>query len=313
MKKLMIKILTGTLSFLLLTTTGCLKDDDYKKGIIQSVHSNDPAVKAVEIGLTTTSTANFLQVSFNSSDIDTTVDLIPVTLATLDAAPADLHITLSSKQSLVDDYNTTNSTGFGDPSALYTLLDGGVVTIPKGSHTGFLKIKFKPSDFLGADWAVGFAITAIAESGYTISGNLSTGIVAIGIKNKYDGNYSAVGYLYHPSSPRTLNAVKHLSTIDANTVSVTLGDLGGAGYVAWLTVDPLTNKITVTAAPGASSAPYTQFDSGLPSSSPGYIPAWSESAKCNNTYDPMTRTYYVRYGYVGGTGWRVTEEILALQ
>lgn len=172
------------------SVTGCLKDKDYDKGLIQSVRATGGTPSVVEIKLTAADVSNFLVVSYDNSNADTTIDLIPVNLATHDAAPQDLHITLTPKQSLVDDYNTANGTAYGDPSAFFTLADGGVVTIPKGSYTGFLKIKFKPSDFLGADWAVGFQISAVQESGYTISGNLSSGVVAIAIKNKYDGNYN---------------------------------------------------------------------------------------------------------------------------
>ncbi|QEC70054.1 DUF1735 domain-containing protein [Panacibacter ginsenosidivorans] len=293
--------------------TGCLKDKDYDNGLIQSVHATGATPSVVEIKLTAGDVSNFLIASYDNSDADTTVDLIPVNLATHDAAPEDLHITLSPKQSLVDNYNAANGSEYGDPSAFFSVEDGGVVTIPKGSHTGFLKIKFKPSDFLGGAWAVGFEITSIQESGYTISGNLKTGIVALVIKNAYDGIYTSTGYLYHPSAPRSLADNKTVSTIDANTVSVTLGDLGGAGYEAWLTVDPVTNKVTVTAAPGAAGAPYTQFDDGLPTTNPGYTAQWDGSAQCNNTYDPATHTFYVRYGYQGSTGWRVTEEILVKQ
>jgi len=71
-----------------------------------------------------------------------------------------------------------------------------------------------------------------------------------------------------------------------------------------------TNAVTVTAAPGAAGAPYTMFSAGLPTSNPGYTAAWTGSAECNNTYDPATKTFKLRYGYLGGTGWRVTEEIL---
>lgn len=309
------KIITSALSLAIMafSLTGCLKDKEYDNGSIQSVRStgNDPAI--VEIKLTAGDASNFVIIPFDNSSNDTIVDLVPINLATHDAAPEDLHVTVVAKQSLVDDYNTANGSDYGDPSALYSIEDGGVVTIPKGSHTGFLKIKFKPSDFLGANWAAGFQITSIQESGYVISGNLNSGIVAIVIKNAYEGSYDDVGYLYHPSSPRSLADTKFLSTVDANTVAVDLGDLGGAGYRAWIYVDPVTYKLTITAAPGAAGAPYTQFDDALPTTNPGYTPQWDGSSQCNNTYDPETNTFYVRYGYQGSTGWRVTEEILHLQ
>lgn len=133
--------------------------------------------------------------------------------------------------------------------------------------------------------------------------------------NKYEGSYTSNGYFYHPSSPRAItNLAKNVLTASgpdsANSVIVDLGDLGSSGYRALITVDPSTNNLTITAAPGAAGSPYTMFTSGLPSTSPGYTPQWTGSASCNNTYDPATKTFYVRYGYMVGTGWRVTEEVI---
>jgi hypothetical protein len=308
------KIKPAILAFLLAASfTGCLKDDDFDSGAIQSVHTHGTPPSVIEIKLTAGNNSNFLIASFDNSPNDTTVELVPVNLATHDPAPQDLHVTVVTKPSLVADYDTANGTDYADPSAFFSVEDGGIVTIPKGSHTGYLKIKFIPAKFLGGSWAIGFEITKIQEAGYEISGNLSTGIVAIVIKNAYEGSYASTGFLYHPSSPRALSETKYLPTIDVNTVSVTLGDLGASGYIAWLQVDPVTNKVTISAAPGAASAPYTQFDDGLPTTNPGYTPQWSGSSKTNNTYDPATHTFYLRYGYLGSTGWRVTEEILVRQ
>ena len=313
MKLFKIKSAALALATIVIGFTSCLKDKDYEDGIIQSVTPGDNTPSIVEIKLTAGDVSNFLIASFDNSDNDTVVSLVPVNLATKDPAPQDLHVTVVADQSLVDAYNDANGTGYADPSAFITIEDGGVVTIPKGSNTAFVKVKFKPSAFLGTTWAAGFRITGIQESGFDVSGNLSTGIVAIVIKNAYEGNYTTTGFLYHPSSPRGIADNKYISTVDANTVAVDLGDLGGSGYQAWVYVDPVTYKLTITAAPGAAGAPYTQFDAGLPSSNPGYTPQWSGSAQCNNTYDPATKTFYVRYGYMGSTGWRVTEEILEMQ
>lgn len=313
MKLFKIKSAVVALAAIALGLTSCLKDKDYEDGIIQSVSPNGTTPSIVEIKLTAGDVSNFLIASFDNSDNDTVVSLVPINLATKDPAPQDLHVTVVANQSLVDDYNEANGTDYADPSALITIEDGGVVTIPKGSRTAFVKVKFKPSAFLGTTWAAGFEITDIQEQGFDVSGNLNKGIVAIVIKNAYEGSYTTTGFLYHPSSPRGIADTKYISTVDANTVAVDLGDLGGSGYQAWIYVDPVTYKLTITAAPGAAGAPYTQFDAALPASNPGYTPQWSGSAQCNNTYDPATKTFYVRYGYVGSTGWRVTEEILERQ
>ncbi len=138
-------------------------------------------------------------------------------------------------------------------------------------------------------------------------------IAPLPIINKYEGSYTSNGYFYHPSSPRAItNLVKSVLSAGSNSVIVDLGDLGSSGYSALFTIDESTNDLTITAAPGAAGAPYTMFTSGLPVTNPGYSPQWGGSTSCNNTYDPATKTFYVRYGYMGSGGWRVTEEILKM-
>lgn len=116
------------------------------------------------------------------------------------------------------------------------------------------------------------------------------------------------GYFYHPSNSRILGATKSWTPSGANGIIIDLGDLGSSGYKALIVVNP-NNTLTITAAPEAAGAPYTMFTVGLPGP---YTASWISSAECNNTYDPVTKTYKVRYGYSGSNGYRVTEEIITL-
>ena len=310
MKKAIAQLIFISL-LLCIITTGCLKDDNFDNGSIQSTHNTGALIKPIEIKLTAADASNFFVLAVDNSNSDTTIDLVPINLATADAAQEDIHVTVSLDSTLVNDYDTANAADYITPSpATYTIINPEVI-IPKGSHTGYLQIKFKALDFLGGNWALGFKIASIKETGYTISGNLSTGIVAIAVKNQYDGTYHSTGYVYHPSAPRSLDEIKQLTTVSANSVACGFGDLGGAGYVALLTVDPATNKVTIS--DYSTGIPIVGFDSGLPSSNPGYTPQWSGSSKCNNTYDPATKTFYIRMGYLGSTGWRISEEILVRQ
>lgn len=121
------------------------------------------------------------------------------------------------------------------------------------------------------------------------------------------------GYLYHPTSPRSIsNFTKNLAMISPFVIRVDVGDLGSANFIADFTLDPVTNLIRIAAAPGAAGGVYVQFDTGLPSVNPGYTPQWTGSPQCNNTYDPVLKQYKVRYGYMGGTGYRVVEEIISV-
>jgi hypothetical protein len=228
--------------------------------------------------------------------------------------------TLNLDSSLIDDYNTNNSDTYELlPDSLYTL--GSAFTKSGTTYT----TTFNAGDFAkefnislnGAKWnlahkyALGLTIASAGND--KIDADQHSILILIAIKNQWAGTYTSNGYLYHPASPRAItDLVKNLVTAGPSSVTCDLGDLGASGYKALFTIDPVTNNVTITAAPGAAGGPYYMFSSGLPTTNPGYTPAWSGSASCNNTYDPNTKTFYVRYGYLGGTGYRVTEEIIKL-
>ncbi|WP_439557671.1 BT_3987 domain-containing protein [Dyadobacter sp.] len=234
----------------------------------------------------------------------------PVTVSYSGAhvAPQDITVTLGVDTAAVSQYNAEQEEAFDviDPS-LYTI--PATVVIPKGQRTAQVMIKVKPSQF---DFSKNYVlpIQIKSASSANVSGNFGTILLALKAKNIYDATYESTGYVYHPTAPRAVHADKHMETVSPNTVKVELGDLGGSGYFANVTVDPKTNKVTITPAAGAAGAPYTQFDTALPSP---YTPQWADAGKANNTYDPATKTFYLRYGYMGGNGWRVTEEILVRQ
>lgn len=276
----------------------CLKDKDYDDGLIQSTHGSTP--RMIEVKVTASSATNYLALTFDNSNIDTTLNVIPVNLATNDAASENINVTLVQKNSLITDYNAAHNTNFQVPTAnMFTLVNqGGVVTIPQGSHTGYLQLKFKPSSFLGGSWAIGYEISTVDKSGYTISGNLKSGIIAIIVKNQYDGNYLAVGHFEHPTVPRDFEEEVALATTGANSVSKNLGDLGNATKVI-LTINA-NNTVTVTPGPGTSG---TTASVANIAGDPIY----------NNTYDPATHTFWLKYGYPNPGPTRIITEKVTLE
>lgn len=274
-------------------TTGCLKDDNFDNGSIQSTRTTGALIKPIEIRLTANDASNFFILAVDNSNNDTTVDLVPINLATSDPAPEDLHVTIGLDSNLVTIYDTTGTAAGnpgGDyavpPSSMYQIVNP-VVTIPKGSHTGYLQIKFKISDFLGADWALGFKITAIQEAGYTISQNLGTGITAIIIKNPYDGFYSAFGYFVHPSVGGPFSATVSLFTSGPASVDMVSGQPYGSGIFG---VYP---RLTVGASIGNGVYAVSVTD---PTAS---LPAFTAPVEAGyvNRYDANTKTFYINYGY----------------
>ncbi|GAA4737873.1 BT_3044 domain-containing protein [Flavisolibacter ginsenosidimutans] len=191
------------------------------------------------------------------------------------------------------------------PDSAYQLVNT-TATVDPSTHLATFQLKISSTKVApGHNYGLGFSIASVGN-GVTIAGNKNTDAIGITVKNPYDGNYHSNGYFYHPSSPRAItNLAKTLYTVNATTSITTLGDLGNQIY---LTVDPATNKVTISdvgVGPGiaptstltALPAPFTPF-------------AGSNPSVYNNTYNPATKTFYLRYGYLGGTGYRVTEEIL---
>lgn len=138
-------------------------------------------------------------------------DLIQVTLSSSDGpATEDIHVTMvPGPDSLLANYNSEAFDvidpdgnlvphpekywlGMNTPGApKFTLLDGGVVTIPKGSNAGYMKIKATSQDYFGARiYAFSYVISSVQESGYTISANNGYSITPLLPKNQWDGVYS---------------------------------------------------------------------------------------------------------------------------
>jgi len=230
---------------------------------------------------------------------------VTVSYSGADVAPSDITVTLGVDTAAVSQYNAEQDEEFDVlTSNLYTI--PATVIIPKGQRTAQVVIKLKTEKF---DFSMNYVLPIQIKSASTglVSGNFGTILLAVKAKNAYDATYTATGYVYHPASPRALSKDKELVTVSPTVVKVELGDLGGSNYFADLTINPTTNKVTITPSAGAAGAPYTQFDTALPTP---YSPAWPNASKCNNTYDPATKTFYLRFGYLGASGWRVTEEIL---
>jgi hypothetical protein len=254
-------------SFLILgfsvAAVGCLKDKQFDDGQIQSIANGN--IKVISLGVSVSNTQNFASYAYNASGNDTVVNLIPVELGGPTAAPADIHVTLVENDALVDSFDNNTGNDYAPPTGLFTVVNaGGIVTIPKGSRVGYLQIKFVPNDLIGADYALGYSITAVKESGYTISGNVKDGITAILIKNKYDGTYGMrmrlTGWAaYNISDGPTYSWPSNMFLATTGGASVLIetneegtlepafgtgGSVSGFGATAaQLTFDPNTNKL----------------------------------------------------------------------
>lgn len=281
---------------------GCLKDKDYEDGKIQSLRSLGDQ-KVVSIGLTAASTDNHLVLVFDNVDKDTSFELVPIQLPS--RATEDVKVSVTLNPALIGDYNGLNGTVHDvAPDNIYTILNpadtsGYIVTIPKGSYTGYLSLKINPRSFLGNDYAIGFQISKV-PAGYLISSNLGSGVAAVAIKNDWDGIYSYKGYsLRGGDASLTGNfSGKEMSLITAGATSLSFGSLAVWGDGNSLI--GIGNPVLEIDNSGTPPYPVNITSSGGAINAPGY----------NSRYDPDTKTFYISFTWGGGPSSRLSTDTL---
>jgi len=121
------------------------------------------------------------------------------------------------------------------------------------------------------------------------------------------GSYKVTGYLYHPTASRSISLNKTITQVSANKYKVDLGDLGGNNFSFQFDVDSnyhLVNWVATGATPALPASNFMTLDNPgnftysvtpLPGTSP------YQHSTYNNTYNPTTQTFYMHYGYLGGS------------
>jgi len=127
------------------------------------------------------------------------------------------------------------------------------------------------------------------------------------VKNKYEGKYKAEGYFGHPSSPRAIDKDKALATTGVSSVSMELGDLAPSSMVINVNAD---KTITLVSADVGGTILFTDADSGKAYTGNIGVHPWSYY---DNMYHEDTKSFRLRYGYQGATGWRTVTEELTLE
>lgn len=240
----------------------------------------------------------------------------------------DVTLTIATDAAALAKYNASVPPGgiiyTMAPTTIYSLPTDKVVIKKGNTMSEAFTINFKPNMFdLAISYMLPLSITNISGAPGDVTKAPGTGTIYLHIiGNPLAGDYDVEGYFYHPSVPRSFTRTGpegFLTPVSDKALVTALGDLGGANYYAVLAVpDPFATTIqnvTISVYPGSAANPVYQWNAGLPSTgtpiyTPVPAPTWGKSALCNNTYNPATKTFYLRYGYLGGTGWRVTEEII---
>jgi hypothetical protein len=120
-------------------------------------------------------------------------EFLTVRLAANEPASEDIKVTIDTAgtQAYITAYNTANGLAVEKlPNSFYTVPNGLVITIPKGSREASLKIRTNAIQYnTSTTYALYFSIASVDKPGYVVSGNFNKYFTQVSAKNKYDGVY----------------------------------------------------------------------------------------------------------------------------
>lgn len=293
------------LATLLIAGTGCLKDelsDDQQTN--PDISSSPSLIELPGPVRVNNSYRSSFAIGLAPKSTDTTFNMVTVRLASDQPAPEDIQVELELVPSLLDAYNDSTGSNLSTfPTTGYKFTPGLTVTIPKGSREGYVQLTTIPNSLVGKEYGFGFRIKSVSNSKYLISGNYNSIVIAVGVRNKYDGAYTlkikTTGWAaYSISDGVTLTYPEDVDMVTASANSVSLfshytgGNLqpafdatgsatqfGAAAPV--FTFDPATDKLT-------------SVTNSLPDDGRGRA-FFLNPAITTSRYDPATKNIYAAY------------------
>jgi hypothetical protein len=243
----------AVLSVLTLAATSlssCLKDSRYV--------DYAGATPFVELPLAASS-GSFQAAAYAITTTPTTL-LVAVNYAAPKTPSSPITVTMQVNSAAVTAYNSANSTNYTQlPAADYSIPNLNV-TIPAGQNVGYLTVLINTSLVDPAGQFL-LPITIASANGVAISTS-NTLLYNVQAKNQYDGNYVSTGYVFHPSSCRSINATYAITTAGAASVKTPMADLGASNYYFICTVSgtSLTNWVAAGATPAAPASGFMTSD-----------------------------------------------------
>jgi hypothetical protein len=217
--------------------------------------------------------------------------------------------TIVPDTSALNIYNTARASGFSleqpyrqIPTSLYTIANGGKVTLNPGQKSVTVSITFagdKIDFFNNNTFKNALSLKIINAQGATIDSSLNKIVIPIKAKSIYAGTYQAVGNAARTDLPNdqylnySYNTQKPLSVISPATVQTYMANVGDPIY---LTVNA-DNSVSINFLQGIPG-PY--YADGVNSGITFFTPIGPYSQNGVNKYDPATKTFTLNYQYFGG-------------
>ena len=286
----------------IVTLSSCTKEEN----IQQDLTKLQPTIEFPDVTPNLNGAPNSRSAAVVGAD-EPVVYNLPINYASSSTSPG-IEVTVALDQSVLDKYNEVQGDNLTMLPSQYYNIPSFKVTIPAGQRTASIPINFlKTTDetLLTSHYALAFKITD--ASGKIISGNYGTTVALFAIKNIYDGVYDFKGNIQRNSATgpdpalsgqisfetaELLTSTRYSVWFDQQLWATGAGVAGiGTPTVDGIkfTVDPVTNKITVSCPANATLR-----------NTPGY----------DSRFDPATRTIYVGFQWGAAPATRVAVDTL---
>jgi Domain of unknown function (DUF1735)/Domain of unknown function (DUF4361) len=222
---------------------------------------------------------------------------------------APVSATIVPDTSALNIYNAARASHFSGeqpyrqiPTSLYTIANGGKITINPGQKSVTVGITFAGNkmDFFNDNaFKNALSLKIINAQGATIDSSLNKIVIAIKAKSIYTGLYQAVGNAARTDQPNnkylnySYNIQKTLSVITPLTVQTNTADVGNPIY---LTVNA-DNTVSINFLQDVTGPFYADGENG---GSVSFSSLGPYSQNGVNKYDPATKTFTLNYQYFGG-------------
>jgi hypothetical protein len=288
----------------------CLEDDKYAvdpEGTQNIIEFIDPSVPA--------SPAGSIYPAYSTSYVlapEAEYQIIVSYSGANDGNEQAIDLQLAVDPSALYEYNKHMTEGmYGEPGlngSVYDLMPeenysiaSTSVTIPAGQRKATVSITVFPEKF---DFSKNYAIPLkiVSASHGTLSAHYSTAMLAIGVRNIYDGVYEVVGGSITRNSPTGPDPVlggdyvedltQDLVTLASNVLAIEPiwkdgSPVGGVAGTS-LTIDEATNEVTVKSSTN---------------------PAVKNSLGEENSYDPASKTFTLNFAWGSGASTRVISNL----
>lgn len=277
--------------------TSCLKDEGYDNGPTGFKGNNTDRFVAI---LNPNETSGMATLGIFVTPAEETIQTFVVSI-TGPVQSKDVQVTLSLKPALIGEYNDANDESIEVlPTAAFELPT--TVTVPAGKEYVSVPLKLRKNLIDPAlAYALGVEVTGVDDPTVKLSGKSKQALIGIVVKNAYDGVYELHGVAEHPTNPTLAGPVGPTEwTLVTDGISSVVtatrhpwANGSGSGlptnYNTVFTVDPATNKVTVS---NANGFPFEN--------TPGY----------DSRYDPTTKSIYAKWQYAGSGGNRIFTDTL---